>query len=178
MLGHCVASLAFVLCANAAYIALAQDSTPYRDPRRGPKPDMSCVYFSADPNATDGPAINFFADLYASEESAVTESPGVGRVDFTLDRKTLTFAWNLNYSDLTTLPIGIHVHGPQTPGGEAAILFDMATEGFALPVQGSHLLNEGELAYLVSDRMYVNLHTTKYPAGELRGSIKKARPEC
>ncbi len=149
-----------------------------RDPRRGPKPDMSCVYFSPNPDATDGPTISFFADLSADEESAVTESPGIGSVDFMLERDTLEFSWTLMYDDLTTSPTGVYVHGPQTPGGEAAILFDMAPDGVRSPVSGSKVLNEGELAYLVSDRMYVNLHTEKYPAGELRGSIRKQRPQC
>ena len=156
--------------------AIDDGATQTRDPRRGPKPDMSCVYFSPIPDATDGPSISFFADLSADEESAVTESPGIGRVDFSLDRDTLEFSWTLTYNDLTTPPTGVHVHGPQTPGGEAAILFDMAPDGVKSAVSGLKVLNEGELAYLVSDRMYVNLHTEKYPAGELRGSIRQAAP--
>jgi len=139
---------------------------------------MSCAYFSPDPEAVDGPPIIFYADLSADEESAVTESPGIGRVEFLLDRTSLTFSWTLSYDDLTTTPIGVHVHGPQTPGGEAAILFDMAPDGVTSSVYGSRVLNEGELAYLLSDRMYVNLHTEKYPTGELRGSIRKQRPQC
>ena len=139
---------------------------------------MSCAYFSPDPADSSGPPIRFYADLSADEESAVTESPGIGRVDFILERDTLKFSWTLSYRDLTSAPTGVHVHGPQTPGGEAAILFDMAPDGIASPTAGFKVLNEGELAYLVSDRMYVNLHTTRYPAGELRGSIKKARPKC
>lgn len=165
---------AAIVVANVA----AQEREPNRDPRRGPKPDMSCAYFSPDPEAVDGPPIQFFADLSADEESAVTESPGVGRVDFVLDRETLAFSWTVTYRDLTTSPTGIHVHGPQTPGGEAAILWDLAPEEVRSPMSGSKVLNEGELAYLVSDRMYVNLHTEKYPAGELRGSIRKQRPQC
>ena len=140
--------------------------------------DLSCAYFSPDPDVDGGPPILFYADLSADEESAVTESPGVGRVDFVLEHDTLKIFWVLTYRDLTTSPIGAHVHGPQTLGGEAAILFDVAPEGLASPTSGSKLLSEGELAYLVSDRMYVNLHTEKYVAGELRGSIRKQRPEC
>ena len=173
-----LAGLTLLMFVGAIDDGVAQDREPNRDPRRGPKPDMSCVYFSPDPDAIDGPPIQFFADLSADEESAVTESPGTGRVDFSLDRETLEFSWSLIFSDLTTSPIGAHVHGPQTPGGEAAILWDLAPEGVRSPLSGAKVLNEGELAYLVSDRMYVNLHTEKYPAGELRESIRKQRPQC
>jgi hypothetical protein len=144
----------------------------------GAKSDLSCAYFSPVADDTSGPPIHFFATLSADEESAVTESPGVGRVDFVLQRDTLEFSWTATYEDLTTPPTGVHVHGPQTPGGEAAILFDLAPSGIKSPVAGSYVLNEGELAYLISDRMYVNLHTEKYPAGELRGQIQKQRPTC
>jgi hypothetical protein len=143
-----------------------------------PEHDVSCAYFSPSSDANDGPPIIFYADLSADEESAVTESPGVGRVNFTLERDTLKFTWVLMYRDLTSPPTGAHVHGPQTPGGEAAVLFNMAPDGVASPTSGSKMLNEGELAYLMSDRIYVNLHTEKYPAGELRGSIRKQRPQC
>ncbi len=172
------AFLTFLMVLSAVADADAQNSDPNRDPRRGPKPDMSCVYFSPVPEATDGPPIVFFADLSADEQSAVTESPGMGRVDFVLQRDTLEFSWTLTFDDLTTAPVGAHVHGPQTLGGEAAVLWDMAPNGVRSPVSGSKVLNEGELAYLVSDRMYVNLHTEKYPAGELRGQIQKQHPQC
>jgi hypothetical protein len=139
---------------------------------------MSCAYFSPDPADTSGPPISFYADLSADEESAVTESPGVGRAEFVLDRATLNLAWRVTFRDLTSPATGVHVHGPQTPGGEAGILIDLAPQAVKSGVTGSVVLNDGWLSYLVQDRMYVNLHTTTYPAGELRGSIRKARPAC
>ena len=139
---------------------------------------MSCAYFSPNPDDTAGPPVVFYADLSADEQSAVTESPGVGRVDFVLDRVTLKLTWTASYQKLTSQSTGIHIHGPQTPGGEAGILIDLAPKGMTLPIVGSSVLNEGLLAYLVQDRLYVNLHSAKYPMGELRGPVKKARPKC
>ncbi len=138
----------------------------------------ACGFFSPNPDDTSGPTVVFFADLSADEESAVTESPGSGRVDFQLDRATLKLSWTLTFKNLTSPPTGVHIHGPQTPGGEAGILIDLAPGGVKSGVVGSSVLNDGLLAYLVQDRMYVNLHTTKYPLGELRSPIKKARPKC
>ena len=142
------------------------------------RPDLSCAYFSPNPDDTAGPPITFYADLSADEQSAVTESPGPGRVEFVLDRVTLKLAWKVTFQKLTSQPTGIHIHGPQTPGGEAGILIDLALKGMTLPIEGATVLNEGLLAYLVQDRLYVNLHSTKYPLGELRGPVKKARPKC
>jgi hypothetical protein len=148
------------------------------DPPKRPRPDMSCAYFSPDPDDVNGPPIRFYADLSADEESQVVESPGKGRADFVLDRKTLQFSWKIIFSDLTSPATGLAIHGPQTPGGEAGPLIDLAPKGVKSPVEGSTTLNQGLLVYLVQDRMYVQLKTAKYPLGELRSSIYKARPKC
>jgi len=124
-----------------------------------------------------GPPIAFWADLSADEESAVTESPGKGHIEFMLDRPTLTLTWKLTFSDLTSASTGAHIHGPQTPGGEAGALIDLAPKGVRSPIEGSKVLNDGELEYLLTGRMYVNIHTTRYPAGEIRGQLQRRRPK-
>lgn len=169
-----VSSVAVLAVAGLAWVAAA----PAAEGTRA-RPDMSCAYFSPNPEDRGGPPIRFFADLSADEESAVTESPGVGRVDFVLDRKTLLLRWSVSFRKLTSAPLGLHVHGPQTPGGEAGILFQLAPpRALRDGVTGSLVLDDGLLGYLVQDRLYVNLKTRKYPVGELRGPIRKARPDC
>ncbi len=139
---------------------------------------FECGYYSPDENDTSGPPISFYADLSADEQSAVTESPGIGRAEFVLERSTLNLTWKVTFQDTTSPATGVHIHGPQTPGGEAGIVVDLAPDGMTEIVEGSTVLSEGNMIYLVQDRLYVNLHTTRYPAGELRGHIKKQRPEC
>jgi hypothetical protein len=124
----------------------------------------------------DGPPIAFYADLSADEESAETYSPGAGRFDVTLDRKALKFSWKVTYANLTSPLTSAAIHGPQTPGGEAAPIIDLAPKGLRSPMEGSVILTEGQLEYLLTGRMYVNLHTVKYPRGELRGHLSRQRP--
>lgn len=126
---------------------------------------------------SNGPPITFYANISADEQSAITESPGVGRVEFTLDRPTLRLSWKLTYTTLTSPAMGVHIHGPQTPGGNAGVLVDLGVNGLKSPIEGSAILDGGELEYLLTGRMYVNLHTTKYPDGELRGPIMRLRPD-
>lgn len=124
----------------------------------------------------NGPPIRFFASMSGDEESSYTESPGSGRAEFVLDRDTMKFSWKITFKDLTTVPIAMRVHGPQTPGGEAGVLFDLAPNGVKSPTEGSHILNDGELRYLLTDRLYINITTQKYKQGEIRGQIQRMRP--
>ena len=130
-----------------------------------------------DYTGTDGPPIRFRALLSADEQSAPTESPGAGCIAFELDRPTLRLSWTLEYSPLTSEATGAHVHGPQTPGGNAGVLFDLAPDGLDSPVESATILTEAVMAYILTGRAYVNVHTTVYPAGELRGQIMRLRPE-
>lgn len=125
----------------------------------------------------NGPPIKFKAVLSADEQSAPTESPGKGVVDFVLDRPTLELSWTLVFENMTSEATGAHIHGPQTPGGNAGVLMDLAPNGLKSPVKHSIILNDGQLEYLLTGRMYVNVHSSKYPVGELRGQIMKLRPE-
>ena len=126
---------------------------------------------------SEGPPIKFSATLSADEQSAPTESPGVGMAEFELDRASQTLDWTITYSNLTSNAVAAHIHGPQTPGGNAGVLFNLAPDGMRSPLVGSVVLNDGELEYLLTGRLYVNIHTPQYPAGEIRGQIMRLRPE-
>ena len=128
-------------------------------------------------DSREGPPVSFYVILTPDDESTPTESPGTGRIDFTLDRKTQRITWKGSFQGLpaNSRPTGIFVRGPQTIGGEAGILFDLSPGGIRNPFEGSYQLNDGQVEYLVTGRFYVNLHTTKYPGGELRGEVRKGR---
>jgi hypothetical protein len=128
-------------------------------------------------NNDNGPPIQFYTDLSADEESAITDSPGKGHIEFVLERKTLKLSWKLTYANLTSPPTSVSLHGPQTPGGNAGVVVNLSPKGVTNPLEGEAIINDGILAYLMSDRLYVNLFTTKYKDGELRGQLKRRRPE-
>lgn len=120
-----------------------------------------------------GPPIHFVAEMSADEQSAYTESDGKARAEFVLERATLRLSWTLTYSGLTSAPVGVAIHGPQSPGGNAGVLIDMGTGGIRSPLRGSAILTDGQLEYLLTGRTYVNLRTRKYQPGELRGQIMR-----
>lgn len=138
----------------------------------------SCGYFSTDSDDRSGPPIHFYADLSDGPQRAPTESPGVGRVDFVLERDTLKLSWTMSFKDLTSEPVGLHIHGPVPAEGDAPALFDLAMDPIRSPLMGEKVLTLGEVAFFVQHLVFVNLHTSKYPLGELRGPIRKLPPKC
>ncbi len=123
-----------------------------------------------------GPPVRFYANLRPEEQSSTTVSPGLGRADFSLDRATLRFTWRVSFSRLTSAAIGAGVHGPQRLGANAGVQVDMGGKRPASSLQGSAILTDAQLEYLLAGRMYVNIRTLKYPAGELRGQIQRQPP--
>lgn len=143
-----------------------------------PGSDLSCAHFSPNPDDRSGPPIRFAAELSDHGQRAQTDSPGVGRGEFVLERDTLNFSWQVSFENLTSQAISLRIHGPVPAEGEAPPLFDAAPAGFKSPVEGQRTLSLGEVAHLVQNLMYINLSTTRYPVGEIRGRIRKLRPEC
>ena len=92
-----------------------------------------------------------------------------------LERETLKFSWVITYSGVTSPVTAVRIHGPQLVGTNAGILIDVGAKIVSSPLRGSAILNDGLLQFLLSGRMYVNVFTTKYKDGELRGQIKRLR---
>lgn len=120
--------------------------------------------------------VKFFAVLSADEQSTTTISPGIGRAEFSIDRDTVRMSWKVTYSKLTSPPLAANVHGPQRPGTNAGPQVNLAPKGITSTLEGSAVLTDAQLEYLLAGRMYVNITTIKYPAGELRGQIQRVPP--
>ena len=87
------------------------------------------------------------------------------------------FCWTLDVSDLTTNAGAAHVHvGARNANGPVVIPLTVEgsttfeTEGCATP-------SEDVLTALVANPRdyYVNVHTSRYPGGEIRGQLKRTK---
>lgn len=141
---------------------------------------VSLPAVAAEPATSTTPetgTISFCANLSPDEESAPTYSNAVGHADFVLQRSDLKFSWQVTYRDLSTDPTSAAIYGPQRPGSNASKQWDLAPKTkLKSPISGSMMLNDGQMEYLLTTRLYVNILTTKYPAGELRGQIVRIPP--
>jgi hypothetical protein len=80
----------------------------------------------------------------------------------------------MRFGGLTAPATIAHIHGPAGAGTNASVLFPFtgvpsATSG-AIPEQ-SFAISPTQLGYLQNGLLYMNVHNSVYPGGELRGQI-------
>jgi hypothetical protein len=120
--------------------------------------------------------IGLAATLGARQEvpkPAGVRATAAGRFVVTLVRTGATgqLAWRLTYSGLTGRGTAAHIHvGAAGRSGPVAISLCGPCRSGA---RGTARATAGVLAALLAGRAYVNVHTAKNPAGEIRGQIKR-----
>ena len=96
-----------------------------------------------------------------------------GVITGTLDKASNTFRYSVTYSGL--MPMGAHFH-TGAPGVNGPIIDELpknntAHVGYVSPIEGAVSLTPANAATLLSNGVYVNLHTVAYPGGEIRANI-------
>jgi hypothetical protein len=119
--------------------------------------------------------LNFQADLTGGREVPPNASPATGHLEATLDTSTNTLTWTCVYSGLSAGPIGAHFHGPVSYVGatsEENAPIQVGTPGsLASPFSGKASIDATQAQDLKIGRWYFNLHSSKFPAGEIRGPV-------
>lgn len=85
----------------------------------------------------------------------------------------LSFA--ITYSGLITNSTAAHFHGPGLPGVNAGVVFNLASFGTLGATSGAFNgvwnIDATNLARLNAGSLYINIHTSTYPGGEIRGQV-------
>lgn len=128
-------------------------------------------------------AQSFISNLDAAQDGGGLRT-GSGSVALTLSGSTLTFSPG-SYSGLSGTVTASHIHGPAGPGVNAPVLYSLVptfiTTGATSGTIAGGVLNlvDGtggwtlaqQLSQLNSGQWYVNIHTTTFAPGEIRGQI-------
>lgn len=93
---------------------------------------------------------------------------GTGTAIVTFDDVTNLLSWNVSYSGLSAGVTAAHFHGPALPDQGAGIQVGIGT---ANPAIGSATLSASQAADLLNELWYVNIHTSNFTAGEIRGRV-------
>ena len=131
---------------------------------------LACVAQAGSANAA-AKVRYFYADLVSDEETFPVESKGRGHAEFTLDLDTLRLSWKVTFSGLTSKATAVKIHAPAQMFTNGVPVVDLAPKGVSNPLEGSAVVEEALVQYIISTWAYINISTEKYKDGEIRGQI-------
>jgi hypothetical protein len=110
----------------------------------------------------------FFVRIDGAQQvpPSATSASGLGHL--VLDTTAHTLSFHLAYSGLVGTETAAHIHGFAPPGTNAGILYPLPPGS---PKIGSVATTPADEASILADLTYVNVHTTTFPAGEIRGQV-------
>jgi hypothetical protein len=112
----------------------------------------------------------FTTQLRGANEVPPVASNASGQVDAVLNKDTNLLRWKLSYSDLSGPATAGHFHGPAPVGSNAAVVLPF-TGPITSPMSGQATLTPAQVADLMAGKWYANIHTAKFPGGEIRGQM-------
>ena len=107
-----------------------------------------------------------------------TGSLATGSATMTFDDVTNLFNWNISWNtddllDGTGSETVMHFHGPAPAGVNAGVQVNFGgISGTSSPSIGSATITTAQATDLLAGLWYINIHTTAWPGGEIRGQVE------
>lgn len=116
------------------------------------------------------PMVALSTQLLAANEVPPVASPATGQVDAMFNKETNVLRWELKYANLSGPATAGHFHGPAMVGANAGVALGWASP-VSSPMIGQATLTPAQAADLLAGKWYANIHTAKFPGGEIRGQM-------
>jgi hypothetical protein len=113
--------------------------------------------------------LTFFAVMNAGQVIPPTTSNALGVAFLTLDESTKRVCYSISYSQLVGTETEAHLHAGQS-GQTNAVLYDLNPLG-SPKVNCLGPIKPNEEHLLKVGRMYIQIHTDVFVAGEIRGQV-------
>lgn len=110
----------------------------------------------------------YVATLTGTQETPPNNSTGTGTATLLLSPDENEARVAVNVSGLSSAQTGAHIHGPGAAGVAAPILFHLPNGNFNDVVV---TLSATDVQNLKNGLLYINLHTSNFPSGEIRGQF-------
>jgi hypothetical protein len=133
------------------------------------------------PTPVAAQTVEYSCSLEGASEVPATTSSATGKFTATFDERAQTVTWSLNLPSITNATLA-HIHAGATgvngppvvtlftsvPAGSIAITGTSRPADIGGPFTGNW---DGFIAALKAGEVYVNVHTTANPGGEIRGQV-------
>ncbi len=114
--------------------------------------------------------VTFPIDGEQANQGNGTGSLATGTGTYSLDTTNNVLTWTVSYQSdvLSGTVTAAHFHGPAPAGTNAGVQVSIGT---ANPASGTTNLTITQTKEIINDLWYVNVHTTAFPGGEIRGQV-------
>lgn len=136
---------------------------------------IAAVLMLALPGAAGAAIVHFAATIDGAQETPPNGSAGTGTGTFVMDTVANTLSISVTYSGLGSGTIAGHIHGYAGPGVPAGIVYGFTNPNS--PINETWNFSESDEPQIIAGLTYVNIHTSGFPAGEIRGQILRV-PSC
>jgi len=110
----------------------------------------------------------FRTTLSGSNEVPQRDTPATGIGHAMLDLDSKMFVFNYTFENLVAPQAAAHIHGPAPAGMNAGVLYPLP---LGSPSFLMTMLTDMDIEQLRGGLWYVNVHSTTYPGGEIRGQF-------
>jgi uncharacterized repeat protein (TIGR01451 family) len=110
----------------------------------------------------------FVANLNGAQETPPNNSTATGTATLLLSPDETSARASLNFGGLTSAQTNAHIHGPAAPGVAGNILFPLPNGSFSDFLIS---LSAADVQNLKSGQLYINVHSSNFLNGEIRGQF-------
>lgn len=111
--------------------------------------------------------------LSGDEEVPPVVTAATGNAEFRMETTTNTLDFEIAYVDLSSAETAAHLHGFAEPGQEGPPLFGLPPGN---PKIGQLVYAELDEDGILDGLTYVNIHSSNFPDGEIRGQVDDPLP--
>lgn len=118
--------------------------------------------------------VTFQATLTGASETPANGSTATGSATFTYNTVTYILSGSVYFSGI--IPTAAHIHKGAV-GVAGGVIFPLGSVPMTSPISFTSVpLDATQRADLLANLYYVNIHSTAYPGGEIRGQLLQPTP--
>ncbi|CAB1277278.1 CHRD domain-containing protein [Candidatus Nitrosacidococcus tergens] len=117
---------------------------------------------------TPSPGDKIFKFFLSSDQEVPTNNSQVAYCTALLKKNQITFTVTCNHNVTSPTVAHIHKSPPETDRSIIVMPFETAEN----PIEQTFTLTQNITNELLSGNLYINVHSIKFPNGEIRGQIK------